>query len=109
MSLCKEQRGAAHNICNSKYSVFKNNPIAFHNGSNNDSNFIIKLLAEEFEKQFTCSIEIEKEATRNGKNGEKITKNIVYRLQFIDIARFMGRSVIVIVLVWILWKWKKMY
>ena len=104
MSLCKEQRGAAHNICNSKYSVFKNNPIAFHNGSNNDSNFIIKLLAEEFEKQFTClgentkkyitfSVEIEKEATRNDKNGEKITKNIVYRLQFIDIGRFMGRSI----------------
>ena len=29
-----EYRGAAHSICNSKYSVPKNIPIVFHNGSN---------------------------------------------------------------------------
>ena len=29
-----EYRGAAHNICNLKFSVPKNIPIAFHNGSN---------------------------------------------------------------------------
>ena len=29
-------------------------PITFHNGSNYDYHFIIKELAEEFEKQFTC-------------------------------------------------------
>ena len=49
-----EYRRAAHSICNLKYSVPKKNPIVFHNGSNNDYHFIIKVLAEEFEKQFTC-------------------------------------------------------
>ena len=29
-------------------------PIVFHNGSNYDYHFIIKELAEEFKKQFTC-------------------------------------------------------
>ena len=43
-----EYRGAAHSICNLKYSVSKNIPAAFHNGSNYDYHFIIKELAEEF-------------------------------------------------------------
>ena len=49
-----EYRGAAHNICNLEYSVPKNIPIAFHNGSNYDCHFITKELAEKFGKQFTC-------------------------------------------------------
>ena len=49
-----EYRGAAHSICNLKYSVPKKMPIAFHNGFNYDSHFIIKELAEELKKQFTC-------------------------------------------------------
>ena len=49
-----EYRGAAHSICNSKYSVVGRTPIGFHNGSKYDYHFIIKYLAEEFEKQFTC-------------------------------------------------------
>ena len=49
-----EYRGAAHGICNLKYSVPEKIPIAFHNGFNYDYDFIIKELAEEFEKQFTC-------------------------------------------------------
>ena len=55
------------------------------------------MLAEEFEKQFTCvgektekyitfTVSIEKEVTKTNKNEERITKNISYRLQFIDIA-----------------------
>ena len=40
-----EYIGAAHNICNLKYSVPKEIPIAFHNGSNYDYHFIIKELA----------------------------------------------------------------
>ena len=44
-----EYRGAAHSICNSKYSVPKNIPIVFHNGSSYDYHFIIKELEEEFE------------------------------------------------------------
>ena len=49
-----EYKGAAHGICNLKYSVPEKIPIAFHNGFNYDYDFIIKELAEEFEKQFTC-------------------------------------------------------
>ena len=43
-----EYRGAAHSICNLKYSVPKRFPTVFHNVSNYDYNFIIKELAEEF-------------------------------------------------------------
>ena len=50
-------------------------PIVFHDGSNYDYLFIIKVLAEEFKKQFTCSgentekyitltVPIEKQVTR---------------------------------------------
>ena len=49
-----ECRDAAHSTCNLKYSVLQNIPVVFHNGSNYDYNFIIKELAEEFKKQFTC-------------------------------------------------------
>ena len=48
-----EYRGAAHTICNLKYSVPKKIPIAFHKRYNYDYHFIIKELAEEFKKQFT--------------------------------------------------------
>ena len=37
-----EYRGAAHSIHNFKYSIPKNIPIVFHNGSNYDYHFIIK-------------------------------------------------------------------
>ena len=47
-------KGAVHSICNLKYSVPKIIPIAFQNGSNYDYHLIIKELADEFEKQFTC-------------------------------------------------------
>ena len=42
--------GAAHSICNLKYSVPTKFPIVFHNGSNYDYDFIIKRLTEEFKK-----------------------------------------------------------
>ena len=41
-----EYRGAAHSICNLKYSVPERIPILFHNGFNYDYHFIIKELAE---------------------------------------------------------------
>ena len=98
-----EYGGAAHSICNLKYSVPKKMPIVFHNGSNYDYHFIIKELAEEFKNQFTClgentekyiifTVPIEKEVTRIDKNGEEITKNICYILQFFDSARFIVSS-----------------
>ena len=46
-------RGPAHSISSLKYSVPKEIPIIFCNGSNYGYHFIIKELAEEFENQFT--------------------------------------------------------
>ena len=42
-------RGAAHNICNLRYKIPKENPVVFHNGPTHDYHFIIKELAKEFE------------------------------------------------------------
>ena len=92
-----------YSICNLKYSVPKKIPIVFHNGSNYDYHFIIKELAKEFKKQLTCfgenteknitfTVPIEKRVTRIDKNGEEISKNISYILQFTDSARFMASS-----------------
>ena len=63
----------------------------------------MKKLAEKLEKQFTClgentekyitfTIPIEKEFTRIDKNGEEITKNTSYILEFIDSARVVVSS-----------------
>ena len=71
--------------------------------SNYDYHFIIKELAEEFKKQFTClgentkkhitlTVPIEKEVTKIDKNGEEITTNISYILQLIDSTRFTASS-----------------
>ena len=49
-----EYRGAAHSVCNLKYSITKEIPTALYNRSKYDYHFNIKELAEEFEKQFTC-------------------------------------------------------
>ena len=77
--------------------------IVFYNGFNYDYHFIIKELAKEFKKQFTClgksiekyitfTVPIEKKVTRIGKSGEEITRKLSYILQFIDRARFMASS-----------------
>ena len=88
-------REAAHNICNLRYKIPKENPVVFYNGSTYDYQFIIKGLAKEFESQFECL----------GKNTEKyITfsvpiknefdngQNITYKLKFIDSFRVMSSS-----------------
>ena len=49
-------------------------------------------LGENTEKYITFTVPVEKEVTRIDKNGEKITKNIGYILQFTDSARFMASS-----------------
>ena len=60
-------------------------------------------LTEGFKRQFTClgkntekyitfTVPVEKEVTRIDKNGEVITKNISYKLQFIDSTSFMASS-----------------
>ena len=82
MSFTGKYGGAAHSIFNLKYSVPKKVPIAFHDRSNYDYNFLIKELAEEFKKQFTClrentekyiafTVLIEKQVTRIVKKGEE--------------------------------------
>ena len=82
-----EHWGAAHSKFNSKYSIPKETPISFHNGSNYDCHLIIKVLAEEFERQFIClgentekyttfSVSVQKEVARIDINGEEITKTI---------------------------------
>ena len=77
-------------ICNLKYSIPKKIPIFFHYGSNYDYHFIIKELVEESKKQYTFTVPVETEVTRIDKNGEEITRNISYILQFIDSARFIA-------------------
>ena len=49
-------------------------------------------LGEKTEKYITFTVAIEKEVTRIDKNGEEITKNISYILQFIDNTRFKASS-----------------
>ena len=88
-----EYRGA-HSICNSKDSIPKEITVVFHNRSNYDCHFFIKVLAEKFEGQFMClgentekltfSVPIQKEFKRIGKNGDEITKTICYKFKFID-------------------------
>ena len=75
----------------------------FHNGSTYGHHFIIKELAEEFEREFECLVEnaekyitfsvpIKKEITRKDKNGNhKITK-ISNKIKFIDSYRSMSTS-----------------
>ena len=68
-----------------KYKVPEKIPIVFHHGSNYDHHFIIKEVAQEFKKKFTClgentvkyitfKVPIEKEVTRTDKNWEKWQK-----------------------------------
>ena len=75
--------------------------LVFHNGFNYHCHFIKKALAKEFKNQFTCKREITEKyiiftvpikVTRIEKNGEKITKNMSYTLEFIDSAKFMASS-----------------
>ena len=103
MSFTGGYRAAAHSICNLKYSVPKKNPTVSHSGSNYNFHFIIKEIAEEFKKQFTClgenteehitsTVPVEKEVARIDKIGKEITKKMSYILQFVDSARFFPIS-----------------
>ena len=47
-------RGAAHSLCNLRYSTQKDIPIVFHNGSKYDFHLIIKELANEFRSEIHC-------------------------------------------------------
>ena len=86
-----------------KYSIPKNIPVSFHNGSNYDYRLIIKelakdvetkfnFIAENFEKYKTFSLQITKDVKEIEKKRKKITKTISYKLQFIDSTRFIAIS-----------------
>ena len=93
--------GAAHSICNFRYSTQNDIPVLFHIGSNYDFNLIITELAKEFKSELQCitvntnkymssSIPIKKKVYANSKNTKK--KLITYNLRFIDSARHMNES-----------------
>ena len=78
--------GAAHDICNLRFNVPNEVPVAFHNGSNHDYYFIKKELANKFKDKFEClgestkkyktfSVPIEKE-TKNKKNNKEGNEDI---------------------------------
>ena len=70
-------------------------PVIFHNGSTYDYHFIIKELAEEYERQFECLGEnTEKYITFSVpiKKGLDNGKSIAYKIKFIDSFRFMSSS-----------------
>ena len=47
-------RGAAHNICNLRYTIPKDIPTILHNDSTYGYHFIIRELVKEFEGNFEC-------------------------------------------------------
>ena len=82
-----EYKGAAHSVCNLKYSMPKEMIAIFHNGSSCDFYFIRKEVAGELERQLTClgqnntkyrtfSVPVEKEVNGISKNAKEITKII---------------------------------
>ena len=90
-------RGAAHSICNLRYKVVKEIPVVFHNGSANDYHFIIKYLARKFYGYFEClgentkkyitfSVSIKK-VIKDEYDDDKESKEIKYRIKFIDSCR----------------------
>ena len=88
-------RRAAHDICNLRYKTPKEIPIAFHNDSTYNYDFIIKKLAKEFKGQFECLREnTEKYITFSVPIKKELgnSKTITYKLKFIDTLRFMSSN-----------------
>ena len=69
-------RGAAHSICNLKYSISMEIPVVFHSGSNYDYHFVVKELVKEYEGWFIYL----------GENTEKY--KTFSRLNFLFVARY---------------------
>ena len=77
------------------YNTPKEIPVIFHKGSSYDYHFIIKGLAEEFDRDFEClgenkekyitfSVPIKKKSNEDG--------TIIYRIKFIESFRVMSTS-----------------
>ena len=88
-------RPAAHSTCSLRYKIPKEVTTVFHSGSTYDYHFIVKELAEEFEKHFECLVEnTEKYITFSVpiKKGLDNGKSITYKIKFIESFRFMSSS-----------------
>ena len=88
-------RGSAHDTSNLRYKTSKEFPVVFHNGATYDYQFIIKELAEEFERQIECLGEnTEKYLTFSAPVKKELDngKSITYKIKFIDSFRFMSSS-----------------
>ena len=89
-------RGVAHNICNLRYKIPKEIPIALHNGSTYDYHFIIKELVKESDGNFECFGEnTEKYVTFSVPIKKKIENKdmeITYKIKFMDSFKFMATS-----------------
>ena len=96
-------RGAASSICNLKFKVPNEIPAVFHNMSNYDYNFIIKELANEFERQFECfeenkekyktfSVPVKREIEKIDKDGNESVETICYKIIIIDSMSFIATS-----------------
>ena len=94
-------RGAAHSICNLRYSTQKDISVFFHDGTNYDFNLVINQLAKKFrlelhfiplngEKFMSFSIPIRKKVQVNSKNTKKML--LTSNLKFIDSERHMNES-----------------
>ena len=96
LKLKEIHRIIAHNICNLRYKVPKEIPVAFHNGPTYDYHFIIKELVKEFNGNFDClGVNTEKYIAFSVPLKKKIENKdikINYKMKFIDSCRFMSSS-----------------
>ena len=63
--------------------------------------YCLNCLGENIEKYITFTAPTKKEVTRIDKNGEEITKNISYILQFIINGRFMSNSLSILSIIFL--------
>ena len=99
-------RGAAHSICNLRYTIKHDIFIGLHNESNYDFKLTLKkiasyfnedisVIAESIEKYMTFSfniVETEIDSGKVDKNGEKITTIIKHKVRFVDTNRLLTNS-----------------
>ena len=101
-------RGATHSLCNLKFNVPNEISVNFQRGSNYDYHFIIKELAKELEEQFefigenkekyrTFSVPVKTEIIKIDKDGNETVETISYKIKFIDSARFMASSLLLVI------------
>ena len=89
----EKYREAAHDIYSLRYKIPKEVPVVLHNGSTYDYHFMIKKIAEEFERKSGCLVEnTEKYITFSVSIKKELAsgKTITYKITFIDSFRFMS-------------------